>query len=119
MRRPLILECARHPLVGSGHPGRRLDIMTPLLADAIFWLAVVSCAVAQFAILRSTVQARAGYAASPARRPATRLEEIVWAVAPALVLATLLFFTWRAVHPRPIRADVPAGIVAETAEAAR
>ena len=93
--------------------------MTPLLADAIFWLAVASCAVAQFAILRSTVAARAGDAASPARRPATRLEEIVWAVAPALALAALLFFTWRAVHPRPIASTVPAGIVAGTMEAAR
>jgi heme/copper-type cytochrome/quinol oxidase subunit 2 len=74
--------------------------MNPMLADAIFWIAVVSCAVAQIAILRSTFVARAGYATSPARRPATRLEEIVWAVAPAVALGTLLVFTWRAMHVR-------------------
>lgn len=92
--------------------------MTPLLADAIFWIAVVSCAVAQIGILRSTIAARAGYAASPARRPATRVEEVVWAVAPAVALAALLFFTWRAVHPKAVATGASHGIVA-TAEVAR
>ena len=82
--------------------------MKPLLADAIFWVAVVSCAAAQIGILRSTIASRAGYASSPARRPATRVEEIVWAVAPAIALVALLVFTWRAVHLRTATGIVPA-----------
>ena len=75
--------------------------MNPFLADAIFWVAVVTCAVAQIAILRATFAARAGYAASPAQRPATRVEEVAWAVLPALALAGVLALTWRALHAAP------------------
>ncbi|MBV9880110.1 MAG: hypothetical protein JO180_06410 [Gemmatirosa sp.] len=83
--------------------------MTPFLADAIFWIAVVSCAVAQIAILRATAAARAGYAASPARRPAGRVTEVVWAVLPPLALIGVLLLTWRALHPRT---DAPATVTA-------
>jgi hypothetical protein len=70
------------------------------LADAIFWIAVACCSVAQLAIIRSAIvsPARAsdsGVATSPARRAA----EIAWAVLPGVALAAVLVFTWQAIHP--------------------
>ena len=62
------------------------------LADVFFWVGVASCAVAQAAIVRSTIRART---VAPARRGT----EIAWAVVPAFALAALLFFTWRTMHP--------------------
>lgn len=72
--------------------------MTPFLADAIFWVAVVCCVVAQIAILRATVPP-ATTAAAPLAQPVRRVQEIVWAVVPALALAGVLVLTWRALHP--------------------
>lgn len=53
-------------------------------ADAVFWTAVGSCAIAQVAIVRAVVT-------SPKRRAI----ELVWAVLPALALAAALVVTWR------------------------
>ncbi len=71
-------------------------------ADAIFWIAVASCAVAQAAILHSIF-------VSPARVPAQgdapamqRAVEIFWAVVPAIALAAVFVFTWRAIHPAAV-----------------
>ena len=69
------------------------------LADAIFWIAVVCCSVAQVAIVYSTVVA-------PGRMPglakpvsvARRAREIAWAVLPGVALAAVFVFTWRAMH---------------------
>ena len=79
--------------------------MTPFLADAIFWVAAVACAVAQIGILRAT-SARASQSdrATPANagathRRATRVEEIAWAVLPVVALSGALVLTWRALHP--------------------
>jgi heme/copper-type cytochrome/quinol oxidase subunit 2 len=86
------------------------------LADAVFWLAVAACALAQAAILRSVLALRPGaaaadpqrgahspYADAPALPASTRLAsrpvEILWAVLPAVGLALLLLLTWRALHP--------------------
>jgi heme/copper-type cytochrome/quinol oxidase subunit 2 len=68
-------------------------------ADAIFWIAVACCFVAQLAIVHSTIISPArvphfGNATSPARRAA----EIAWAVIPGIALAVVLTFTWRAMH---------------------
>ena len=74
--------------------------MTLSLADAIFWIAVVACGVAQIGILRATVAARpAAPTAAPAHRPATRLEEALWVVLPVIALAGVLYLTWQALHP--------------------
>jgi hypothetical protein len=70
------------------------------LADAIFWIAVACCSVAQLAILRSVV-------VSPTRAPesgtkssaARRAAEIAWAVLPGVALVLVLTFTWRTMHP--------------------
>lgn len=67
-------------------------------ADAIFWVAVAFCAVAQGAIIRSALQARRKRAANqdvPAPQP---IVELVWAVAPAFALIGVFIATWRAIH---------------------
>jgi len=73
--------------------------MSVRLADAIFWVAVACCSVAQLAILHSVIVsparvAQPGVATSRARRAA----EIAWAVLPGIALAIVFVFTWRAVH---------------------
>ena len=67
-------------------------------ADGLFWTSVACCAFAQLFILRSVGgHRRAPEAAAnlPRQRGAT---EMLWAVVPAIGLAVLLLFTWRAMH---------------------
>jgi heme/copper-type cytochrome/quinol oxidase subunit 2 len=73
------------------------------LADAIFWVAVVCCCIAQLAILRSIV-ATPNLVEMPDHRRGRRVAEIAWAVIPAVALAAVLFFTWRAMHPSVVAA---------------
>lgn len=69
--------------------------------DAIFWIAVASCALAQVAIVRSVLRMRGAAADTgsspmlPRSRPAI---EIAWVVVPALALALVLALTWRTMH---------------------
>jgi heme/copper-type cytochrome/quinol oxidase subunit 2 len=75
-------------------------------ADGLFWLSVACCALAQFFIIRSVGAARRATppaASLPKQRGAV---EMLWAVLPAVGLAVLLVFTWRAM--RTASADVPA-----------
>jgi heme/copper-type cytochrome/quinol oxidase subunit 2 len=79
-------------------------IRTPL-SDIIFWLAAACCALAQAAIIRSAIRARAQRpdgTASPSRPI-----EVAWTVLPALMLALVLVFTWRALHASPAPSIVP------------
>ena len=64
-----------------------------VLADAIFWVAVACCEVAQAAIVRSVLVAPAAGSAP------RRARELAWAVAPAIALALVLVATWRTIHP--------------------
>ena len=74
--------------------------MSPTVADAIFWIAVVACALAQIAILRSVLGARQPELPADARvAPARRSVELAWAVIPALALVGVLALTWRTLHP--------------------
>ena len=83
--------------------------MTPSVSEAIFWVAVVCCAIAELFILRLAFAARgwrrgAADAAPDGRAaeslpPVRRAAEIVWAVVPAVALAFVLAATWRAMHP--------------------
>lgn len=68
------------------------------LPAATFWIAVVLCAVAQLAILRSVLVARHVPAAGTRAPSASRRTEIAWAVIPALALAATLAVTWQAVQ---------------------
>ena len=77
------------------------------LVDILFWIAVVCCVIAQVAIARSTLGARAR---SVVPRPGVprprRAIEIAWTVLPAVGLALALIMTWRAIHP-PVVPDQP------------
>lgn len=64
----------------------------------LFWLAVVCCVVAQVEIVRSafkTPPARDNTVPAP-----SRWSEVLWTVVPAIGLALVLAFTWRAIHAR-------------------
>ena len=71
------------------------------MRDLLFWSAVLSCAAGQIMILRSTWRARERAATVPmpegVPRPVT-LKEMAWVVLPAVALALVLVFTWRAMH---------------------
>ena len=75
-------------------------VMSNALADAIFWVAVASCTVAQVAILRSIFNRapRGAPAAAPGAPRIHRAMEIVWAILPAVALAAVLALTWRAMQ---------------------
>ena len=67
-------------------------------ANGLFWLSVACCAFAQILIIRSVQLAR-HRAGSPAVVSRSRYGvEVLWVVLPAIALAVLLFFTWRAVQ---------------------
>ena len=81
--------------------------MSNVLADAIFWVAVASCTIAQVAILRSifTTAPRGAPTVSANAPRVHRAMEIVWAILPAVALAGILALTWR--HMRDDRAGAP------------
>ena len=67
-------------------------------ATGLFWVSVACCLIAQLFIVRSVLGAR--HLPSPeATVPRARAAlELFWAVVPAVALAVLLVFTWRAVQ---------------------
>jgi heme/copper-type cytochrome/quinol oxidase subunit 2 len=67
-------------------------------ASGLFWASVACCLVAQLLIVRSVLGAR--HLPSPtADVPRSRgAVELLWAVVPAVALAVLLAFTWRAIQ---------------------
>jgi len=93
--------------------------VSPSAADAIFWVAVVCCAVAELFILRSTYAAHrgggrraagddpAGPSSAEPLPPLRRAAELAWAVVPAVALALVLAATWRALHPVPASTREP------------
>ena len=89
--------------------------MTSSTADALFWVAVALCAVAQLALLHSFFFG----ASRPARDAAAsfRVSETVWAVVPAAALVVLLMATWQRMHePQPFHFHLePAGASASSA----
>ena len=82
--------------------------MRETYADAIFWVAVVCCAVAQVAILHSVFAARGPAAGGPTMPPLRRGLEVLWAVVPAVGLALVLLLTWRAIRTDPVAAPAAA-----------
>jgi heme/copper-type cytochrome/quinol oxidase subunit 2 len=69
-------------------------------AAGLFWTSVACCLIAQLLIVRSVFGAR--HVPAPAADvPRSRGSvELLWAVVPAVGLAVLLVFTWRAVQER-------------------
>jgi heme/copper-type cytochrome/quinol oxidase subunit 2 len=73
----------------------RLQNSIPLSLN-LFWLAVGCCVVAQIEIVRSAFKTPP---ASDNAVPApSRWSEVVWTLIPAVGLAVVLVFTWRAVE---------------------
>jgi heme/copper-type cytochrome/quinol oxidase subunit 2 len=82
------------------------------LADAIFWVAVACCAIAQLAIIRSAIVSPARVAETAANAStARRMVEIAWAVLPGFALAALFVFTWRAMRSHAAIQGVLTGIL--------
>jgi heme/copper-type cytochrome/quinol oxidase subunit 2 len=82
--------------------------MSPALNATIFWVAAVCCAIAQIALIWSAIRApMSSSAEAPVRMP-SRASEIGWTIIPAIGLAVLLVFTFRATH-RQTPADPHAG----------
>ena len=73
--------------------------MNQPLAETIFWIAALACAVAEIAILRSIFAQRRAQNSGPvhAGSPAG---EVIWGIVPALALAVLLVATWRRIEAR-------------------
>lgn len=69
------------------------------LAEAIFWIAVLACVVAQIALLRSSISMKAEKH-SELVPDSPRSSELAWSILPALVLTALLFATWRKIADR-------------------
>lgn len=90
------------------------------LGDAIFWVAVACCTVAEVAIVRSALLAHAGprtEAGAPVAAAPRRWTELAWTLLPALALAFVLALTWRAVRDArldthdDVQAVHPSGVV--------
>jgi heme/copper-type cytochrome/quinol oxidase subunit 2 len=79
--------------------------MPASLTDAIFWVAVACCGVAQLLLLRSVLAARGAARPAESLPPLRRAVEVAWAVVPAVALALVLAMTWRAMHPAAAPAD--------------
>ena len=95
--------------------------MPSSLANAIFWVAVVACAVAQGFIVRGALRVAAAPQLEGRVPVARRRMEIAWAVLPVVALALVLAATWRAMHRRgPAAAahEAPAHTARATAVAA-
>ena len=68
--------------------------MNQPLAETLFWIAAVACAIAQLAILRSTFAARRAIKSELVPSASPR-GELAWAVIPALALGVVLTATWQ------------------------
>ena len=77
------------------------------LATGLFWMSVACCLIAQTLIVRSVRGVRHLPALDPALPRARAGVELLWAVAPAVALAVLLFFTWRAIDAHETRRSTP------------
>ena len=72
-------------------------VPSPAMSSIVFWIAVACCAVAQVALIWSAIQApMSGSSESASMRMPRRASEIAWTIVPAIGLAILLVFTWRA-----------------------
>ncbi len=78
--------------------------VNPDVLDALFWLAVAGCAIAQFFILRTAFRRApdvggSGTDAGPMMVPSSRRPmEIVWAILPVFLLGAVFYLAWHAMH---------------------
>ena len=70
---------------------------SPAMSSIVFWIAAACCAVAQVALIWSAIRApMSGSTESASMRMPSRASEIAWTIVPAIGLAVLLVFSWRA-----------------------
>jgi heme/copper-type cytochrome/quinol oxidase subunit 2 len=93
--------------------------MTISFADGLFWLSVACCALAQSLILRSVGGAHHAPGSAPGMPRQRGAVEMLWAVLPAIGLAVLLVFTWRAVRASQSQDGRPAAVVVGRSGTAR
>lgn len=87
-----------------------MQLVNSAVLDALFWLAVAGCAVAQFFILRTAFRPLGGDTSGPdgAAEPSMmvpssrRPMEIMWAVLPVLLLGAAFYLAWQTLHPTPV-----------------
>ncbi len=79
-----------------------------MIAQTVFWVAVVLCVIAHRYILRSAFAAGAAVEHSHTLPPIRRAAEVVWVVLPAVALVFLLVATWRAIQTQQSPAVSPA-----------
>ncbi len=96
----------------SCSPLNKLSALTPRMrlsfAAGLFWMSVAFCVVAQYLIVRSVL--RTHHVPEPGAPPMPRQRgwvELLWALAPAVGLGVLLFFTWRAVQRNSVPSPLP------------
>jgi heme/copper-type cytochrome/quinol oxidase subunit 2 len=82
-------------------------------ATGLFWTSVALCLVAQVLIVRSVLGARHLPTPSADVPRARGAVELFWALVPAVALAVLLVFTWRAMREHQSAVPTP---VAELAQ---
>jgi hypothetical protein len=80
-------------------------------AEAIFWIAVACCAIAQLAILRSVLVSPVEVGEPVRSSVARRTAEIAWAVLPGIALAVVFVYTWRAIHESHVSATAVAAML--------
>lgn len=88
--------------------------------DAVFWLAVVLCTVAQLFILKAVLFPGPVPAEGPAADgraagrllPASRPLEIAWAVLPAIALVWMFVWAWQLRHPAELAPSAMSATVA-------
>jgi heme/copper-type cytochrome/quinol oxidase subunit 2 len=80
--------------------------MPEAAADLVFWVALVCCAVAQIAIIRSVLLVTPLASRSEPMPIARRATEVAWAVLPGLILAAVFWATWRAMHTHSFNSPV-------------
>ncbi len=76
--------------------------MSTGLLDALFWVAVVGCAISQLFILRAvfrTLPPRSSSPDAPSVPVPNRPQEIAWAILPAFLLVAVFLGAWRVMHP--------------------
>ena len=74
--------------------------MPHIVVTGLFWASVACCLIAQLFIVRSVLGARHLPKPDASLPRANGSVELMWAVVPAVALAVLLVFTWRAIEER-------------------
>ena len=92
--------------------------MNQPLAETIFWIAALACAVAEIAILRSIIAQRRAQNPTVVAS-SSPLAELIWAIVPAIALSALLVATWQRIEARHNHMQMNHGAPEMTASAPR